>query len=143
MGENPGRFVDPLKWRVRVQAAQALLETVSISFTWVGSSTSSDYDQVLDTFEVGPLGEGLTEFFLDCDAPSPEEVPQDELVGVTVLIVSFQYKQQEFLRVSYYTQVAYFDPHLNEHPPMAVAKDALGRFVVMPQPAVTAIPITW
>eukprot|EP00796_Vickermania_ingenoplastis_P012991 gene12991-8838_t len=143
LGDNPGNYESSLLWRVRVQSAQALTEPLSVSFTWVGSSASSDFDQILDSFDVGPLSEGITEFELECDGPNPDEIPQDELLGLTVLIISLKYKNQEFIRVAYYTQVAYFDPALNEHPPVPVQKAALGRFVAMPQPAVTATPIMW
>lgn len=143
LGDNPGSYCAPLKWRVRVESSQALSEPLSISFVWVGSSTSSDYDQVLDNFSVGPLSEGITEFELECDAPNPEDVPRDELLGLTILIISFQFKSQEFLRVAYYTQTAYLDPALHLNPPLEPCKEALGRFVAMPQPAVTATPINW
>lgn len=143
LGDNPGNYCSPLKWRVRVDSASALPVPISIGFVWVGSCTSSDYDQVLDTFDVGPLYQGLTEFELECDSPNPEEVPQDELVGLTILIISFQFRQQEFLRVAYYTQVAYLDPSLNENPPIPIKKELLGRFITMAQPVVTATPINW
>lgn len=143
LGNNPGLYCDPLCWRVRVQASQALDEPLSVSCVWVGSSSSAEFDQVLDTFDVGPLSEGTTEFRLECDPPVPEQVPREELIGLTILIISFRFKQQEFLRVGYYTQVAYFDPKLNEHPPDTIDKGSLGRFVAMPQPAVTATPIVW
>lgn len=143
LGDNPGSYCTPLKWRVRVESSDNLQEPISISFVWVGSCTSSDYDQLLDTFDIGPLCKGLTEFELECDFPNPEEVPQDELVGLTILIISFQFKQQEFLRVAYYTQVAYLDVSLNEHPPIPIKKECLGRFITMPQPVVTATPINW
>lgn len=143
LGDNPGNYCSPLKWRVRVDSAATLTEPISISFVWVGSCTSSDYDQPLDSFEVGPLSQGVTEFELECDAPNPEQVPQDELVGLTILIISFQFRQQEFLRVAYYTQVAYLEESLNKNPPIPIRKDCLGRFVTMAQPVATAIPINW
>lgn len=143
LGDNPGSFCSPLQWRVRVESAETLPDTITISFVWVGSAQSSDFDQVLDSFDIGPLQQGITEFSLECDAPTPEEVPQEELIGLTILIITFQYKGQEFLRVAYYTQVAYADAVLNDHPPFPVQKERLGRYINMPQPAVTAIPISW
>lgn len=143
LGENPAPYASTYRWRMRLQSQAALPEPISVSFVWVGSSSSSAYDQTLDSFDVGPLQPGLTECELECDAPQLELVPPEEAVGVTLLILSFQYKSQEFLRVGYYTQVAYFDAHLNQCPPPQLVKEALGRFVAMPQPAVTVVPIKW
>jgi histone chaperone ASF1 len=143
LGSNPDAYTSQLRWRMRMEAAQSLPDPVSVSFVWVGSASSSQYDQVLDDFDVGPLEKGTTEFTLECDAPQMELVPTDDVVGVTILLISFQYRGQEFLRVGYYTQVAYFDAQLNQSPPPVPQKELLGRFVAMPQPAVTVTPIEW
>ncbi|KAG5506373.1 hypothetical protein JKF63_05876 [Porcisia hertigi] len=143
IGANPDAYSNQLQWRMRIEALRSLPDTVSVSFVWVGSASSSEYDQVLDEFEVGPLEKGVTEFTLDCDAPQMELVPTGDVLGVTILIISFQYRGQEFLRVGYYTQVAYFDAYLNQNPPPSPQRELLGRFIAMPQPAVTVTPIEW
>lgn len=143
LGSNPGAYANPFKWRMRLEAQQPIPDPISISFVWVGSASSSDYDQTLDSFDVGPLHKGVTEFTLECDSPQLELVPPHEALGVTILIVSFQYRCQEFLRVGYYTQVAYFNAARNESPPTLPMLEDLGRFVAMPQPAVTVTPIQW
>lgn len=143
LGSNPDSYSTKMQWRMRLEAARGLSEPLSISFVWVGSASSSSFDQILDDFEVGPLEAGVTEFHLECDAPQMELVPPADVLGVTILLVSFQYRSQEFLRVGYYTQVAYFDAHLNQYPPEDHKVDLLGRFIAMPQPAVTTLPIHW
>ncbi|KAK7199061.1 anti-silencing protein asf 1-like protein [Novymonas esmeraldas] len=143
LGSNPDAYASPFQWRMRLEAAASMPDTISVAFVWVGSASSSQHDQVLDDFEVGPLERGVTEFTLECDAPQMELVPTEDVVGVTILFISFQYRGQEFLRVGYYTQVAYFDAHLNHTPPAQPQRELLGRFVAMPQPAVTVTPIEW
>ncbi|CAC9484002.1 histone chaperone ASF1A [Leishmania donovani] len=143
LGANPDAYTNQFQWRMRLEAAASLPQTLSVSFVWVGSASSSQHDQVLDDFEVGPLEKGITEFTLECDAPQMELVPVEDVVGVTILLISFQYRGQEFLRVGYYTQVAYFDAQLNRNPPPLPERALLGRFVAMPQPAVTVTPIDW
>lgn len=143
LGENPDGYSNAFKWRMRLESLKALCDPISISFVWVGSASSSAYDQTLDSFDVGPLEAGVTEFTLECDAPQVELVPPADVLGVTILIISFQYHSQEFLRVGYYTQVAYLDDELNARPPEVPNTSALGRFVAMPQPAVTVNPISW
>lgn len=143
LGENPDKYASPFRWRMRLAAEENVAEPITVSFVWVGSAASSDYDQQLDSFDVGPLEKGVTEFNLECDAPQMELVPPGDVLGVTILIISFQYKGQEFLRVGYYTQVAYFDAEWNRCPPETPQVQLLGRFVAMPQPAVTVTPIVW
>lgn len=141
--ENPGLYKQPFRWRMLVDVAEQLADPLSISFVWVGSARSSQYDQVLDSFDVGPFVPGLSEFFLESDAPAVEAIPPEDVLGVTVLLICFQYRGQQFLRVGYYTQVAYFDDQLNAQPPAIPLADQLGRLLVMAQPAVTILPITW
>ncbi|KAG8342026.1 anti-silencing protein ASF 1 [Trypanosoma vivax] len=140
LGDNPAPFAHSMHWRVRLEALEALEEPISITFVWVGSAMSADYDQILDAFDVGPLAKGATEFSMECDAPQADLVPKHELLGVTILVISFQYKGQEFLRVGYYTQVAYFSTSHGHHTPQP---DLLGRFIAMPRPTVTVTPIAW
>ena len=143
LGSNPGHFGESLKWRMRVEVLDNLTEPLSVSFVWVGSSRSSQFDQVLDSFDVGPFVIGSAEFQLECDPPQLALIPPTDVVGLTVLLISFQYRGAEFLRVGYYTQVAYFDDQLNNSQPPVHDVTQLGRFLAMTQPAVTAVPIAW
>jgi histone chaperone ASF1 len=140
---NPGPYKESFRWRMRISASEQLTEPMSISFVWVGSSGSSAYDQMLDSFDVGPFVPGITEFNLECDPPEVSRIPPQDVLGVTVLLISFQYRGQEFLRVGYYTQVAYFDDALNACPPEVADASLLGRFLAMSQPAVTILPVPW
>ncbi|RNF08047.1 anti-silencing protein ASF 1 [Trypanosoma conorhini] len=143
LGDNPASYTQAMHWRMRIEALQALEDPISVAFVWVGSASSADYDQVLDSFDVGPLEKGTTELTMECDPPQVELVPPHEVLGVTILVISFQYRGQEFLRVGYYTQVAYFDAYLNKCPPELPQGDLLGRFIAMPRPTVTVTPIAW
>ncbi|CAJ15961.1 anti-silencing protein ASF 1 like protein, putative [Trypanosoma equiperdum] len=143
IGDNPSSYTQPMHWRMRLEALEALDDTISIAFVWVGSAASPNHDQVLDSFDVGPLAQGVTEFTMECDPPQVELVPTQEVLGVTILVISFQYREQEFLRVGYYTQVAYFDGRMNNCPPPVPQVELMGRFIAMPRPTVTVTPIAW
>nr|CCC89259.1 putative anti-silencing protein ASF 1 like protein [Trypanosoma congolense IL3000] len=143
IGDNPASYTQPMRWRMRLEALEALEDPISVTFVWVGSAASADYDQSLDSFDVGPLAKGATEFTIECDPPQVELVPPQEVLGVTILVISFQYREQEFLRVGYYTQVAYFDAYLNSNPPLQPQVNLIGRFIAMPRPTVTVTPIAW
>lgn len=143
LNENPGPYQKSFQWRMRVAVSEQLLEPLTVTFVWVGSHRSSEFDQLLDSFDVGPFVPGVSEFQLESDAPRVDLIPPEDVLGVSVLLLSFQYRAQEFLRVGYYTQVAYFDESLNAAPPDLANGELLGRFLVMSQPAVTILPIAW
>ncbi len=50
-------------------------------------------------------------------APDPEKIPSSELIGVTVLLLSCSYREQEFITIGYYVSVAYDAPEMQEAPP--------------------------
>lgn len=46
------------------------------------------------------------------EPPNPAKIPETELVGVTVVLLTCSYRNQEFIRVGYYVNVEYSDPEL-------------------------------
>jgi histone chaperone ASF1 len=81
----------------------------------VGSAQDATRDQVLDEILVGPVPVGVNKFVLQADAPDPSQLAQDDLLGVTVVLVTCSYKEREFVRVGYYVNNEYHDP--NAPPP--------------------------
>ena len=61
-------------------------------------------DQVLDEVAVGPVPVGVNKFVLQADAPDPSTIPQQDILGVTVVLVTCSYLNQEFCRVGYYVK---------------------------------------
>jgi hypothetical protein len=51
------------------------------------------------------------------DPPNVEKIPQDSIIGVTVVLLSCAYKSREFARVGYYVNNDYADPEMRENPP--------------------------
>lgn len=52
------------------------------------------------------------------DAPNASLIPDADAVGVTVVLITCTYRDQEFIRVGYYVNNEYTDPELKENPPM-------------------------
>jgi histone chaperone ASF1 len=67
-------------------------------------------DQILDEILVGPVPVGVNKFVLQADAPDPSQMAQEDLLGVTVVLVTCSYKEREFVRVGYYVNNEYHDP---------------------------------
>lgn len=85
---------------------------------YVGSAESEAYDQVLDTIYVGPIPEGRHMFVFQADPPDVTKIPVNDVLGVTVVLLTCCYRSQEFVRVGYYTNNEYADVELRENPPM-------------------------
>jgi len=82
--------------------------------TYVGSADDSVYDQVLDTALVGPCPIGKSRFILRTPGPDPSKVPKKDLIGVTVLLLTCSYKDQEFIRIGYYVSLSHPDVKLQK-----------------------------
>jgi histone chaperone ASF1 len=78
---------------------------------YVGSAHDASKDQTLDEILVGPVPVGVNKFVLQADAPDPNQLPPDEIVGVTVVLVTCSYREREFIRVGYYVNNEYLDPN--------------------------------
>ncbi len=69
---------------------------------YVGSSTSTEYDQELERVLVGPVPVGKSKFLLQTPEPDVRKIPDGDLLGVTVVLITCSYRGNEFIRVGYY-----------------------------------------
>ena len=51
---------------------------------------------------VGPMQVGGYKIVFQADAPDPRRIPPQDLIGVTVILLSCFYKEREFIRIGYY-----------------------------------------
>jgi len=103
-------------------------------------------DQVLDEILVGPVPVGMNKFVLQADAPEIDKLPESDILGVTVILVTCSYKDREILRVGYYVNNEYtgeYDPEVG--PPVGKALDVrlIQRQILSEKPRVTKFPISW
>ena len=64
------------------------------------------------------LQPGQMKFVLEGSAPNTSHLPINDVVGVTAVLLTCSYKDnQEFLRVGYYVNIEYDDQEMNENPP--------------------------
>ena len=92
---------------------------------------------------VGPVNVGVNRFVLQAPCPNASEIPQDDVIGVTVILVTCSYLEQEFIRIGYYVNNAPVDGYDPENPPASVDISTLHRNILADQPRVTRIPINW
>ena len=56
--------------------------------------------------------------FIQADPPDCSKIPREDAVGVTVVLLTCSYKNQEFIRVGYYVNNEYSEPEMKENPPL-------------------------
>ena len=108
-GGAPPDFVPP--------GLRLALPDLEWKLTYVGSAESDAHDQVLDTVLVGPVGVGSYKFVFQADPPDVTKIPNSDILGVTVLLLTWSYNDTEFIRVGYYVNNEYADEELREEPP--------------------------
>lgn len=83
-------------------------------------------------------------FVLEADAPNPAALPEQDTVGVTAVLLTCSYKEnEEFLRVGYYVNIEYDTPEMNENPPARPDISRLTRHILAEKPRVTKFQIEW
>ena len=103
----------------------------------------SEHDQVLDTLLVGPVPVGVNKFVFETEAPDLAKIPNTEIVGVTVVLLSCSYDDREFVRVGYYVNNEYTDEALIADPPPKPIVEKVRRNILAEKPRVTRFAIKW
>lgn len=81
---------------------------------------------------------------LQAYAPDLNKIPsKEDLFGVTAIILSASYLEQEFFRVGYYVYNFYNDPQLVEQDPPQPIIDQIYRKILADKPRVTNYDINW
>ena len=80
-------------------------------------------------------------------APTADQIPASDLIGVTVILLTAAYREKEFVRIGYYVNTEYDTEELRSleedkrpDPPLL---DKLQRTVLADKPRVTRFNITW
>lgn len=132
--DNPSQFLNPFQFEITFECIEELKEgkfpkiwwkaifsNFSLDLEWkmiyVGSAESEEYDQVLDSVFVGPIPEGKHMFVFQADPPNVSRIPENDAIGVTVVLLTCSYRAQEFIRVGYFINNEYNDPELKENLP--------------------------
>ena len=131
------------RFEIQYDCLYDLPDDLEWKLTYVGSAESEKYDQTLDAVYVGPVAPGQYRFVFQADPPNFSALPSSDIVGVTIVLLTCSYKNQEFLRVGYYVNNEYLDEGLREEPPAVPVLDKLVRSILSDKPRVTKYPIDW
>lgn len=141
--DNPSSFLNPFQFELTFECIEELKEDLEWKMIYVGSAESEEYDQTLDTIYVGPVPEGRHIFVFQADPPDVTRIPEQDAVGVTIVLLTCSYRGQEFVRVGYFINNDYTDPELKENPPSKPQFDKLTRNILASKPRVTRFKINW
>lgn len=111
--------------------------------TYVGNAEDSKYDQTLEEAMVGPVPVGVNRFVLQSPPPNPSLIQNQDLIGVTVILLSCSYLDQKFVQIGYFVNNEYADPVDPENYPNPVDISKLYRSILANEPRVTRFPIDW
>ncbi|KAJ4884073.1 putative histone chaperone ASF1A [Raphanus sativus] len=141
--DNPAPFVSPFQFEISYECLTSLQDDLEWKLVYVGSAEDETYDQTLESVLVGPVNVGNYRFVLQADPPDPSKIREEDIIGVTVLLLTCSYMGQEFLRVGYYVNNDYEDEQLREEPPTKVLLDKVQRNILSDKPRVTKFPINF
>lgn len=140
---NPAKFTDNYELEITFECLEQLEKDLEWKLTYVGSATSDQYDQELDSLLVGPIPVGVNKFIFEADSPKTSRIPDADILGVTVILLTCSYDGREFVRVGYYVNNEYDSDELNADPPAKPIIEKIRRNVLAEKPRVTRFAIKW
>ncbi|WOK98012.1 histone chaperone ASF1B [Canna indica] len=141
--DNPTAFLSPFQFEISYECLVPLEDDLEWKLTYVGSAEDETYDQLLESVLVGPVNVGNYRFVFQADPPDPSKIREEDIIGVTVLLLTCSYMGQEFIRVGYYVNNDYDDEQLREEPPPRILIDRVQRNILADKPRVTKFPINF
>ncbi|CAL8995065.1 unnamed protein product [Prunus brigantina] len=141
--DNPAAFLSPFQFEISYECLTPLKDDLEWKLIYVGSAEDETYDQLLESVLVGPVNVGNYRFVFQADPPDPSKIREEDIIGVTVLLLTCSYLGQEFVRVGYYVNNDYDDEQLREEPPSKVLVDRVQRNILADKPRVTKFPINF
>ncbi|ONK66344.1 uncharacterized protein A4U43_C06F6760 [Asparagus officinalis] len=141
--DNPAAFLNPFQFEISYECLVPLKDDLEWKLIYVGSAEDETYDQLLESVLVGPVNVGNYRFVFEADPPDPSKIRDEDIIGVTVLLLTCSYLGQEFIRVGYYVNNDYDDELLRLEPPTKVIIDKVQRNILADKPRVTKFPINF
>jgi len=139
---NPAKFSEPYKFKVTFECIAPLPDDLEWKLIYVSSPVNRELDQELDDCCIGPVPMGVNAFEFEAEAPNPNIIPKEDVLGLAALILTGSYRDQEFVRIGYYQNTEYDDEQLSKEPPSTIVWERLVRSLT-DKPWVTRFSIKW
>ncbi|XP_071799360.1 histone chaperone asf1b-B-like [Asterias amurensis] len=141
--DNPTSYLNPFQFEITFLCLEDLSEDLEWKIIYVGSAESEDHDQTLDSVLVGPVPAGHHMFVFQANSPKTCLIPEEDALGVTVVLITCAFRSQEFVRVGYYVNNEYSDPEMKENPPAKPQFNKVVRNILDSNPRITRFTIDW
>ncbi|KAG9300628.1 hypothetical protein G9A89_005228 [Geosiphon pyriformis] len=141
--DNPALFSTDFSFEITFECITELQDDLEWKVIYVGSPEGEEHDQVLDSIMVGPVPAGVNKFVFQTPPADHTKIPPNDILGVTVIIITCSFRNQEFVRVGYYVNNEYIDEELRENPPEEIQLEKLYKNILADKPRVTRLRIKW
>ena len=117
---NPCNFETDFEFEITFECSDKLKSDLEWKLTYVGSAEDVTKDQILEEVCVGPIppgkfhspcalpekacGVGTSKFTFTSPPPRFTDIPEEDILGVTVVSITCSYKDQPFINVGYYVR---------------------------------------
>ena len=144
VSKNPvDKFFSALKFEIVFECLTELKNDIEWKLIYIGKADDTSFDQELESLLIGPLQIGQMKFDFEAEGPDFKKIPKEDLLGVTAIILTCSYKNQEFFRVGYYVNNVYTDEKLLLSPPEEPELDKITRYILHDKPRITKFNINW
>lgn len=141
--KNPiDKFSSQFKFEIVFECLEELKNDIEWKLIYIGKADDPSYDQELDSILIGPLQVGQMKFDFEADAPDWKKIPKEDLLGVTAIILTCSYSNQEFFRVGFYINNIHEDENYEiDTSPIDISK--INRLILSDKPRITKFNISW
>ena len=94
---NPTAFTNPFQFEITFECLNPLADDLEWKVTYVGCAESEKYDQELESILVGPVPVGMNKFVFQADSPDVSLIPPQDVLGVTVVLITGSYKAKSYI----------------------------------------------
>merc|ERR1711933_477254 len=140
---NPATFTSSFKFQITFDCVTKLEKELEWKLVYVGSADNEDNDQELDSILVGPVRVGKNRFIFEAPPPNASTIPEDDLLDVTVILLTCSYKEQEFIRIGYYVHNEYEEEIDENDENTKIEPNKIQRNILSDKPRVTRFNIAW
>ncbi|CCG84113.1 protein of unknown function, partial [Taphrina deformans PYCC 5710] len=104
---NPAPIAAPYEIEIQFECLESLAHDLEWKLIYVGSGFPNDVE--LDSLLVGPIPTGVNKFVFTADPIDVSQIPPQDVLGVSVILLTASYDDREFVRVGFYNNNEYAD----------------------------------
>lgn len=143
---NPAPLLSPFEFAITYEVRETLRDDIEWRVVYVGSAEDESHDQELEAVLLPADRAGKFAFVLETPAPDASRIPAEDATGVTIVLLTCAYRDEEFIRVGYYVnneypaEVVQSEFENGERMPSTPQWERIVRSVLADQPRVTRFP---